>query len=87
MRVTVVQTSEELVDITGFLPLAAVGLARSARRPRRHRTVVRQRHTGPSAGRPAAHRGPVEVILVRSARNRTGGGARARPAGGRLGRP
>jgi hypothetical protein len=88
MRVTVVETSEELVDIAGFLPLADTARAREVRKLRRHRrVVVRQRHSHPSAGTPAPPTAPVEVTLVRSSRNRTGGGARARPAGSRLGRP
>ena len=84
MRVTVVKTSEELVEIAGFEPLSGLASARSGNRPRRRRRViVRQRHYRPSGARPGHSDSASElaaVTLVRSARNRTGGGARARPA-------
>ena len=87
MRVTVVKTSEELVEITGFEPLSSLASTESEARPRRRRRViVRQRHYRPSGTRPGRSDGVAdhaEVALVRSARNRTGGGARARPAAGR----
>ncbi len=84
MRVIVVKTSEELVDIAGFEPLSSLASTESEARPRRRRRViVRQRHYRPSGTRPGRSDGVAdhaEVTLVRSARNRTGGGARARPA-------
>jgi hypothetical protein len=82
MKVTVERTTATAVDIAGYRSVSVIAPA-SARA-----SVQVLRHKAQAARRPRTARrrtkvcadGSVEVQLVRSSRNRLGGGARARPA-------
>ena len=77
MKVTVERTTATEVDIAGYHSVTVVAPAsltprHNARPVRRNRAPRRRTRIGAD--------GMVEVQLVRSSRNRLGGGARARPA-------
>lgn len=95
MRITVVRTSATTADVTDLTPLApavlltrdvsqVVVVARPALPRHRRRVQVGRRHrvasrTAGSSAAGLAGSELVEVTIVRSSRNRVGGGARARP--------
>lgn len=82
MKVSIQRTSATQVDVAGYhsvtqsvtqsVTVVAPTPRRVHRPARRTRTALRRR--------PVATDGLIEVTLVRSSRNRRGGGARARPA-------
>jgi hypothetical protein len=89
MRITVVETSATAADIAGYAPLAGLSVEvivgpRPALTHRRRPMIAPRRRRTPVSpvglvGQAAAS-DLVEVSVVRSPRNRAGGGARARPA-------
>ena len=95
MTITVAHTSATVADIAGFRPLApltrgsaevVVVAATTGLRRRRPLILPRRHRSAAGVAAPAtataasASSDLVEVTVVRSPRNRAGGGARARPA-------
>ena len=80
MKVMVTPTGSTEVDIAGYQSVAVVVPASST--PRRQTRPARRSRTVRPRRRADTDRvdGMVEITLVRSSRNRLGGGARARPA-------
>jgi hypothetical protein len=77
MNVTIARTATSQVDIAGYHSVSVVAPAsstpgRKSRPARRTRTTRHRRRVDVD--------GMVEISVVRSSRNRLGGGARARPA-------
>ena len=87
MTITVAHTSATVADIAGFTPLALVPqgssevvvVARATSVRRRRPLIVPRRHRAAASVALSASSDLVEVTVVRSPRNRVGGGARARP--------
>jgi hypothetical protein len=78
MKVSIQRTSATEVDIAGFHSVTQ-SVTVVARSPRRNARPVRRTRT-PLHRQQVSTDGLVEITLVRSSRNRLGGGARARPA-------